>query len=176
MRIDVDTLAEEGESFAHTYGVEDLSLDDERARLIEGAEIRGRAKREDSQVRLHGMVAARTEVACDRCLRPVVVPVETEFDATYIPAALDTTGAGEAAELQADEMDVDIYEGNEIDIDRLVREQVLLALPVRLLCSEECKGLCPTCGADLNTETCACEQRETDPRWAALANLKQDVK
>ena len=82
---------------------------------------KGRAKREDSQVRLHGTVTARAEVACDRCLRPVVVPIETEFDATYIPAALDTTGAGEAAELQADEMDVDIYEGNEIDIDRLVR-------------------------------------------------------
>jgi len=53
-----------------------------------------------------------------------------------------------------------------------VREQILLALPSRRLCREECKGLCPTCGADLNAGRCDCEQREVDPRWSALAELK----
>jgi len=68
------------------------------------------------------------------------------------------------------------YEGDAVDLDELVREQILLALPSRRLCREECKGLCPTCGADLNAGRCACEQREVDPRWSALADLDKSRK
>ena len=65
------------------------------------------------------------------------------------------------------------FEGDSIDLDELVREQILLALPTRHLCREDCKGLCQKCGADLNAGDCSCEQGETDPRWAALADFKR---
>ena len=173
MRIEVDRLSEAGKSFAHTYAPHDIVLEDEGARFISGPEISGSVSRKGEQVRFRGRISAEVEARCDRCLGPVTVPVVTEFDETYIPAALDATSS-EARELQAEDMNSSTYEGEEIDIDELVREQVLLALPARLLCREECKGLCPTCGADLNTQACACEQKEVDPRWAALAALKQN--
>ncbi len=172
MRIEVDKLERAGKPFAHRYAPGELTLDDERAHLIEGAEISGRASRDRDQVRLQGQVKAEVEVACDRCLQSVAVPVGTDFDVTYLPA--DALASNEATGLQTEEMGFSVYEGEAIDIDELAREQILLALPVRQLCREECRGLCPTCGTDLNAQTCACQTEETDPRWDALKSLKKD--
>lgn len=172
MRIEVDRLSEAGESLAHTYGAEELAINDERASLRGGAKVMGQASRQGPRVRLSGAITAAVEIQCDRCLRPVVVPVETEFDVTYIPAAMEAE-TPESAELHAEDLDSSVYEGDAVDLDEVVREQVLLTLPSRFICQEECRGLCPVCGIDLNTQTCACEQSQTDPRWAALAALKQ---
>ena len=70
-------------------------------------------------------------------------------------------------------MDFSTYDGDRIDLDEIVREQILLALPTRQLCAEDCKGLCPSCGANLNEKACGCEQQQTDPRWSALEALKR---
>lgn len=83
-------------------------------------------------------------------------------------------GEGDAelgVELSGDDLDVYGYEGEEIDLTPLFREQIILAVPFAPLCSEECRGLCPQCGADRNQETCDCKP-PVDPRWAALQNLK----
>lgn len=173
MQIEVDRLDETGESFAHTYAPDEILLEDERAELRRGPEISGNASRQGEQVRLRGRISAEVEARCDRCLSPVSVPIAAEFDETFIPVVLDAE-TDEAKELQAEDMNFSVYEGEAIDINELVREQVLLALPTRLLCQEECQGLCPVCGADKNTQACTCEQTEIDPRWAALAALKQD--
>ena len=173
MRIEVDKLERGGKPFAHVYAPGELTLDDERAQLTDEVEIKGRASREHEQVRLRGQVKAEVEVLCDRCLRAVKVPVEADFDVTYLPAVVPAPS--EATGLQAEELSFSVYEGEAIDADELAREQILLALPVRQLCREECRGLCPTCGADLNTqETCSCHTEETDPRWDALKSLKRD--
>ena len=71
-----------------------------------------------------------------------------------------------------DDVDFAPFEGDEIDLGELFREQILLAIPMTPLCREECKGLCPVCGADLNAGECSCERGEIDPRWSALADLK----
>src|SRR5215213_1252628 len=81
----------------------------------------------------------------------------------------------EEVELQAEDLILSAYEGDAVDLDELVREQILLALPSRHLCREDCKGLCQRCGANLNNGPCSCEQGEVDPRWAALADLKKNV-
>ncbi len=172
MRIEVDKLDKAGQPFAHAYAPGELTLDDERARLTEGPEIKGRASRDREQVRLRGQLKAAVEVACDRCLQAVTVPVEADFDVAYLPA--DTQPASEATGLQAEELSFSVYEGEAIDTDELAREQILLALPVRQLCREECRGLCPTCGADLNAQTCSCRTEETDPRWDALKSFKNN--
>ena len=170
MRIEVEQLESGSKAFAHTYEPEELILDEERARLIEAPQIRGQASRKGSEVRLRGQITARAEVDCDRCLKSLAVPIETEFDVTYIPASEYVEN--EKAELQEDDLLVSVYEGDAIDVDDIVREQVLLALPARALCREECHGLCPVCGIDRNTNACACEDKETDPRWSALKDLR----
>jgi DUF177 domain-containing protein len=174
MRIELDKLEGKSSAFAHTYEPGEIVLDEENARLTEAPQIQGRLNRSGHEVRLEGTITARAEVDCDRCLKALSVPVATEFDVTYVPAADYYSDA--RAELQEEDLRLSVFDGEAIDLDELVREQVLLAMPPRMLCTEECKGLCPVCGEDRNTKECACETREIDPRWAGLAGLKQEEK
>ena len=171
MRIEVEKLTREGEPFAHSYAEGDLSLDESRAHLRGETAVEGRASRNGEEVRLSGKISAGVEVLCDRCLRPVSGPLEVEFRESFTPLAAETRLKEETV-LSKDDLHVSVYEGDSIDVDELVREQVLLALPARFVCRDDCKGLCPTCGADLNEEPCACPKGEIDPRWAALEELR----
>lgn len=174
MRIELDKLEQTGNALAHTYEPEEIVLDEEHARLTEPLAVSIRLARIGTEVRLLGRIDARAEVDCDRCLRTVAVPINAEFDVKYIPA--EDYRSNEAAELQEEDLSVSVFEDETIDIDDLVREQVLLALPVRALCGDECKGLCPVCGTDRNTTTCNCESSEIDPRWAGLLKTVTDDK
>ncbi len=120
-------------------------------------------------MRVHGRVRAVLEVSCDRCLRGVPYAVEDEFDVTYAPALAESDA--EKHELQIDDLELDVYEDDFIETGGLAREQVLLNLPLRLLCEEDCQGLCPNCGTDLNAEQCGCEQKTIDPRWEGLKEI-----
>jgi len=170
MQIEIEQLKETGTPFAHTYTPAELSLEDERARLLKEARIEGRASRKRQRVHVHGTIETELEVACDRCLAPLAMPVKSEFDVSYDPPGVEAET--DSAELQADDLETTVYTDEILDLDELVREQILLALPTRSLCREACQGLCPTCGVNLNTQTCACAQTEIDPRWAGLAALK----
>jgi uncharacterized protein len=172
MRIELDRLPETGDRFAHRYEPEELVLDEEHARLTEPPEVTGRVQTSGHEVRLRGQITARAEIDCDRCLKSVPVPVETEFDVTYVPEA--DYRESEAAELREEDLSLSVFDGETIDVDELVREQLLLALPTRALCTDECKGLCPVCGADRNSDACHCETKEIDPRWAALKSVMSD--
>jgi uncharacterized protein len=173
MRIEVEKLPETGEPFAHTYEEGALSLDESRAHLRGPTTIEGRAGRKGDEIVLKGQMRAEVELLCDRCLRPVAAPLEVEFEESFVSSAADDP-LGEEKELGREDLHIAFYEGDAIDIDELVREQILLALPTRFVCREDCKGLCPTCGADLNEESCNCPQGESDPRWAALEKLKEN--
>ncbi|HEX8457146.1 MAG TPA: DUF177 domain-containing protein [Pyrinomonadaceae bacterium] len=175
MRIEVDKLNETARPVSAVYAPGELELEDETTRLVSEAKLEGRAAKRREQVRLQGTIDASVEVHCDRCVAPVHIPVNAEFDVTYVPEEALVTDA-EATELQADDLTFATYAGDEIDLNELAREQLLLALPARHLCREDCKGLCLTCGEDLNTESCHCDAQEIDPRWAALAELKKDGK
>src|SRR5437868_6985431 len=166
MRIELDKLEKSGNSFAHVYEPDEIVLDEEHTRLIRPPEVMGRVSQTDREVRLRGKITARAEVDCDRCLKSVEAPVETEFDVTYVPS--EDYRSNEAAELQEEDLSLSVFDGETINIDELVREQILLALPSRALCGEECKGLCPDCGADRNVNPCDCQSKEIDPRWAGL--------
>ncbi len=171
MRIEVDKIAKTGGDFTYTYAPAELALNDEAARLTSAPEIRARVKRHGERIDLRGHISARVEVDCDRCLKIVDVPVETNFAAAYVPAIL-TADLDKEAELHDEDLDVAVLDGDAIDVDELVREQVLLALPLHALCADDCKGLCPACGTNKNINAaCGCEQKEIDPRWAALKNF-----
>jgi uncharacterized protein len=173
MRIEVENLKEkeQAEAFSHSYAPGEVELVDEGARLISAAEVVGSASRKGEEVRVRGSIKTEVELLCDRCAAPRRTPLEIEFDARFIPqAAADDT---DNVELLVEDLGLAAYEGDAVDVDELVREQITLALPLRNLCREDCKGLCAKCGADLNAGQCSCEQGETDPRWAALADWKK---
>ena len=169
MRIELDRLESATGQFAHMYPVGHLTLEDDRARLTGPAEVEGSIEQEGGRARLRGKVSALAELDCDRCLRPLPVTIAVNFDVEYLPGG---DYERQFAELQEDDLDQSIFDGKEIDIDDLVREQVILSLPARALCREDCKGLCPVCGIDKNSKDCECESRLGDPRWAALKNLQ----
>lgn len=171
MQIEVEALGPEGRSFQHTYSAEELAFEDESVRVAAPIEARGRAIPRDSGLRVAGDLVGTVAVDCDRCLKPVNVALSVHFDVGFLA---DTEyEASVAHELGADDLDVAPYSGGVVDLDELVREQILLALPSRSLCSESCKGLCPICGRDRNANpSCNCEAGDGDPRWAALRSLK----
>lgn len=137
-----------------------------RAELL--VEQRGpREQVEDIRLRAH--VEGRFELLCARCLEPVEEPVSNAFDLIFRPAGVDASG-GEHA-ISEDETEIGYYERSGLPLEDAVREQVLLALPGRVLCREDCKGLCPHCGTDRNRNACSCYDRPADSRWNALAGI-----
>jgi len=138
--------------------------------LAAPATVNGKIRLAGSEVFVNGHVDTRAQIECDRCLKPVEVPVSGDFELEYITGSEYETSS--AAELTEAEMSVSVFDGKAIDVDEVVKEQILLAVPTRMLCREDCKGICPECGSDRNTGECSCVTSEIDPRWAALKNLK----
>jgi uncharacterized protein len=169
MRIELENLEGGKGDFAKVYQPEDLNPVDERISLTAPANVTGKVRLAGREVFVNGHVDTRASAECDRCLQPVEIPVNTEFELEYIPGS--EYEAGGAAELSEAEMSVSVFDGEAIDVDEIVKEQIVLAVPTRMLCREDCKGICPECGADRNTGDCSCTTNDIDPRWAALKNL-----
>jgi uncharacterized protein len=171
MKIEIEGLTEGGQDFERVYSPEELPLEDEFARLASRVRVGGRASRKRGEVEVRGSLDTSVELPCDRCVAPVIFPVNVDFKAE-LGFADANAGVAEATELQDADMDFSTVEGDAVDLDEIVREQILLALPARHLCGDDCKGLCATCGANLNERDCGCGHKEIDPRWSALAALK----
>jgi uncharacterized protein len=177
MLIEVERLSERGADFEQVYTPEEFSLEDDYARLAGSVRVAGHASRKRGEVDLRGSIEASVELNCDRCLAPVAMPVRLDFKAELgmTDKSAGATEATEATELQDTDLDFSTYDGEAINLDEIVREQILLSLPARQLCSDDCKGLCLDCGANLNEQTCDCKRNETDPRWSVLAELNKGV-
>ena len=170
MRIELENLEGGKSEFAHVYNPDELNPVDERVKLIAPARVHGKIRLAGNEVFLNGHVDTRAQVECDRCLQPVEIPVSADFELEYISGSEYETSA--AVELTEAEMSVSVFDGKAIDVDEIVKEQILLAVPTRMLCREDCKGICPQCGTDLNAGKCDCVTDDIDPRWAALKTLK----
>jgi uncharacterized protein len=141
-----------------------------RAQLVE--EHRG--KREVIQdIRLQGELSTSLELACARCLDPVKSDVSRAFDLLYRPLGIDAGNA--ELSVTGAEAEVGYYEGDGLLLEDVLREQTLLAVPLKVLCREDCKGLCPTCGKNRNVELCACADATGDPRWEALKDIREKL-
>ena len=121
--------------------------------------------------RVTGRATARLEVECSRCIEPFDVPVDARFELRYVPA-VENAGDGER-EIAEDDLTTAFYREGSLDVIDLLREQFQLALPMKPLCTETCRGLCPQCGTNLNTGACECAPAWEDPRLAALKQLKR---
>lgn len=129
----------------------------------------GTIRKDEPRFMLGGRLQARLQVTCGRCLEPFMLPVDTQVDLTYVPHP--EQAADDEVELSQDDLTTAFYRDQTLDLAEMVREQFYLALPMRPLCREDCKGLCPRCGTNLNQGTCACDVRWEDPRLAGLRTL-----
>ncbi len=170
MRIELENLEGGRSEFAHVYQPDDLNPVDERVSLIEPAAVTGKVRLSGNEVFVNGHVNTRARVECDRCLQPVESPVNADFALEYITGS--DYESSHVVELTEEEMAVSVFDGEAINVDEIVKEQILLAVPTRMLCRPDCKGICPDCGSDRNTGDCSCIADDTDPRWAALKNLR----
>ena len=127
-----------------------------------------------ADIRLRGRYSGRFRVPCARCVEPVEVPLAADFDLIFRPVGVDA-GAPERS-ISAPETEIGYYQEDSLLLEDVLREQVLLSLPVRTLCKPDCKGLCPRCGKNRNLEACSCEEGSSDPRWEALAGLRSRMK
>jgi uncharacterized protein len=122
-----------------------------------------------NDIRLRAAYQGDFEILCARCVEPVALPLSGEFDLLFRPEEADAV-AGEHA-ITPDETEIGYYQESGLSLEDVVREQVLLSLPGRTLCKEDCKGLCPRCGQNLNLATCSCDAAPANPQWNALADL-----
>lgn len=124
-------------------------------------------------IRLGGRLNTKLEMACARCLEPVVQDVKREFELLYRPLGVDA--GREEMSVTGAEAEIGYYHGDGVLLEDVLREQVLLALPLKVICRQNCKGLCPHCGKNLNAEQCSCEEPAEDPRWSALKDLREKL-
>jgi len=127
-----------------------------------------------ADIRLRGHWEGKFEVPCARCVEPVPIPLEADFDLLFRPIGADA-GPAERS-ISAPDTEIGYYQRDSLLLEDVLREQVLLSLPVRTLCKPDCKGLCPRCGGNRNSQSCSCEEGPSDPRWEALADLRERIK
>jgi len=128
--------------------------------------------RSDAEIHISGRVKSKVKLACDRCLQAFSTEVEASFFYLLKPTSEFYQDLESDHELSGDEVEVYWYEDGEIRAEELFREQILLQLPMRILCREDCRGLCPGCGADLNLEECRCKEVHATSPFAVLSRLK----
>ena len=133
--------------------------------------VRFHLERHGLDILVRGHLEGALQLNCSRCLTPFSLPVEADFDLLLAPGPNRMIEAEE--ELSKADLDRDFYTGETVNLENILREQVLLTLPLKPLCAETCKGICPRCGADLNQETCQCPAEESTSPFAILKNIKR---
>ena len=127
--------------------------------------VEGSILNNSKTLELHLEVSGKAEVHCARCGKPLSVDVNFPVTETLVRENSESSGDEEAV----------IYSGNEIELDDIITTNFLMTVPVKYLCREDCKGLCPSCGADLNETTCDCDKETMDPRWEKLAEIMKNM-
>ena len=169
MRIELESLEGGKGKFAHDYAPGELVIEDERLSLVVPPKVSGDIRREGDRVKVKGRVTGRIQLECDRCLKPVELAVDSKFKLEYVTPK--EYAALQEGDLTEEQLDLATFDGEAIDVDALVTEELLLAAPDHLVCEEACKGMCAVCGVNKNVADCTCETKEIDPRWAGLKDL-----
>lgn len=138
--------------------------------------LRGRLRvqKEGSEVMVEGDLKADVELQCSRCLKTYGSDLTIPVAVVYHP--VEELKGDDQHEIASEALDLDFYTGDELDVERLLKEQVALNVPMKPLCDTFCKGLCPNCGTDLNEDTCSCSKRTADPRFQELKKLMKERK
>jgi uncharacterized protein len=171
MLLDLTRYRQPLSQFSRTFQPGDVAQDGDAYRIVAPVDVAFDIHKDKERFRLAGTAVTALELSCSRCLEPFHLPVRSEFDVRYLPAA-EASGAPEQ-EVGEDDLETSYYQDDQIDLNQLLREQFYLALPMKPLCQDACRGLCPQCGTNLNTGTCDCSPAWEDPRLAPLRDLKR---
>jgi uncharacterized protein len=149
-----------------TYASGALDFHDAEFQQVEPLTVDAVAELVGSEIRIRGHLKTRLESSCDRCLGSAGIPVECDFDLLYRP--MKTIAREEEIEIPADELNVGFFFGEGIALADVLAEQVILSVPMKVICRPECRGLCPVCGVDWNREACQCPPPRHDSPFATL--------
>lgn len=173
LKINVVTIPEEGRNFVFSgdskWFQESFPESDEIDFSLRKVDVTCQITKTSSTVFIKGNLTAFLGIACGRCLEDVSLAVGGDFAYTLVPLTPETR---EEVELQAEELEISYYQGDFIDLAPIIYEQIVLQIPIKPLCSEDCKGLCPRCGTNLNVASCNCNLQVVDDRLAVLKNFK----
>jgi uncharacterized protein len=173
--IEIEHLKPEPLHIRHTYGLTDLPFLRRDTAVEEPVVADFTLTHKDRDLRFEGSVRTRVRCECSRCLREFSQAVDAQFNLFYLPHP-EGIDEEEEIELKYEDLDVGFYDGLKFDVDAMISEQIDLTLPMKLVCAESCKGLCATCGSDLNAATCRCAEEVQDPRLAALLEFRKKMK
>ncbi len=163
MVIRVSEIPEDGLKFEGPEAFREPFQD--RSWRLEDVELA--VQKEGDTVFVDGRLRTRVPQVCSRCVESYEARVEADVHTRFVPAP----ARGEERELGADDLESDVYDHDQIDLDALLETEAALGLSMKPLCRDDCRGLCPTCGANRNVAPCACAPSSKDPRWAALKTL-----
>jgi uncharacterized protein len=172
MFLDIKDLAVRKQMIRKSYAPGSIDYQTAEMKQVDPLEVNATAELLEGQIRVAGEIETKVELVCARCLEPVVDEVHRSCVLVFSP--LPKGEKPEEARLKEDNAEIGFFEGEGLFLADVLREQVLLALPMKVICRSDCRGLCPNCGANLNHEECRCETHAADPRLAPLARLKQD--
>jgi uncharacterized protein len=179
MRIRVDEIPDSGR-FLHLHWDEDkfkefVPPDDPfELKLARPVNVDLEIYKRADHIRVQGIIEGELQVACHRCLRPFFLPLKETVD-LFLMEGQEEDREEEEIELDPEELDYDFFDGEAIEIDGLIAEQIFLSLPFKVLCSESCRGICPRCGVNLNEESCRCEKATEDSPFGGLEKLRREL-
>ena len=172
MKILVDEIPVEGLDLKITDTIKGLDSTGENIIFKEPVTLKANVKRIGSKIVVKGVIKTLVQLECGRCLEDFLCHVDEDFTATFLPA--DQRPKEPDLELESDDLDVSFYEGKVIDLSELVREEILLSIPMNPLCRVNCRGVCPECGKNLNEGKCYCPG--SDHRWPKSRKFEDDYK
>ena len=169
MQLDLTRYRQPLNHFSRTFQPDEVGQEGDAYRIVAPVHLDFELHKDKDKFRFVGKAQTELELVCSRCLEPFRMPVESSFNLRFLPAT--EMAADDEREVQEEDLETSYYRDDQIDLNELLREQFYLALPMKPLCREDCKGLCAQCGTNLNTGTCACAARWEDPRLAPLKGL-----
>ncbi len=173
MKLNVSNVPEWGLEVDVELEAREIDLADAGADLADDLHLKGRVLKAADEILLEGTVRVAYNLNCSRCLKNFIQPFEFDISATYVEASGDRPEGLEETAL--DEATRITFLDNEIDLLSGIREDVVLNIPVKPLCSVDCRGLCVQCGTDLNESECTCRKEDVDLRFAALSDIRTQL-
>lgn len=172
MKILVNEIPEQESEIKLKAPIEDFNFCGEEVTLKDPVTVKMKVDRVGKKIIIQGVIQTLLQLECSRCLEDFFCHVDEPFTVTFFPA--EDRPKEPDLELESEDLDVSFYEEQEIDLSELVREQILLAVPMNPVCKLNCRGLCSECGQNLNEGRCSCSGSKVDTRWSKLKDFKQE--